>query len=100
MPAASRIQKPSPHGRANFHPSPFFSRSVSDRSDVPRPCARGQAVRIFLATAFTTVRSRLGWTTSQPAFPRHLPLFGLGLAVVVRKLDMAEEFGASLLLDP
>src|SRR5437764_6474895 len=37
---------------------------------------------------------------AQPAFAGDFPSFRFGLAIVMRKLDITDEFGAGLLLDP
>src|SRR6267142_6477706 len=40
------------------------------------------------------------WIPSQPVFPRHAPSFRERLTTVMGKLDVADKFGAGLLLDP
>src|SRR2546430_17179447 len=101
------IQRSSPRGRASFHPSPFLLVLWSDGRDVHRPCLRGQAILIFLAAAFGTTLApalrflpRGGRIAAQPVLPRYLPPLGFGFAVVVRQLDMADQFRTGLLLDP
>jgi len=40
------------------------------------------------------------WISTQPVLPRHTPFFREGLTAVMGKLDIADKFGAGLLLDP